>query len=176
MNLNLIEEDCPGKVSGEFADSHSARLAKDALVSEAALDPDHVKIIKPDDAALSRKLEPESHGIALTLVKTHVVLGLAGLLCGLVVSFLLVRFGPALAASSPFLTTIGITTIATFAGLILAGLISLRPDHDPLIIKAKESQRAGHWTVVAHTADSRESVRAQEVLKHRGALACSHTL
>ncbi len=177
MNLSLIEEDHPGKVTGEFTDIQSARQALEALVKEAALNRENIKIIQPDEpASLSRKIEPESRGIAKTLVKTHVVLGVAGLGLGLVVAVLLALFGPAMTSSSPILTITSITTIGTFAGLLLAGFIAIRPDHDPLIVKAKESQRKGHWTVVAHTADAAENAKAQEVMQHTAALASRHTL
>ncbi len=177
MNLNLIGENHPGKVTGEFPDGDAAMLAMEALVEDAALSRDNIKIIQPGDVkSFSRKIEPESHGIARTLVKTHIVLGVGGLGLGLAVSLLLVLFGPPLTASSPILTVTSITTISTFAGLLLAGFISIRPDHDPLIMKARQSQRKGNWTVVAHTEDATENARAREVMQQTAATSSRHSL
>src|SRR5690606_8100210 len=136
-----------------FDDRHSAEAARASLMQRANLSKDDIRIIAPDDPAFSTKVEPESHGIAKTMWKTHVVSGLAGLLFGLTVSALLVLFRPPLTASSPVMTFIAITMISTFSALMWAGFLALRPDHDPLLMRAGHATRTGRWTLVVHTHD-----------------------
>lgn len=165
MNIPMMKESRSGKVSGEFEDRGSAENAKSILLGKAGVDDDDIRIIAPDDPAFSPKVEPESRGIALTMLNAHYVLGVAGLLFGLTVSALLVLFGPPLAASSPVMTFIAITTISTFLSLLWAGFIALRPDHDPLTMRAEHAKRAGRWTLVVHTHDETDTVQARKILE-----------
>lgn len=175
MNIPMMEERHTGKVSGEFEDRRSAEIARAALIERANLSDNDIRLIAPDDPAFSAKVEPESHGIALTMLKTHYVLGVAGLLFGLTVSALLVLFGPPLTASSPVMTFIAITTISTFSALLWAGFLALRPDHDPLIMRAGHAARTGRWTLVVHTGNESSMSEARRILETSSAHS-HHTL
>ncbi len=175
MNIPMMEEHKTGKVSGEFEDRRSAEMARAALVERANLSEADIRLIAPHDPAFSAKIEPESHGIARTMLKTHYVLGVAGLVIGLIVSGLLVLFGPRLTASSPVMTFIAITTISTFSALLWAGFLALRPDHDPLIMRAGHSARTGRWTVVVHTGNEGDMNEARRILETSSAHS-HHTL
>ncbi len=70
-------------VAGLFGRDQDARDAADHIVRDAHLPEKQVKVIGPGDAAMERKLEPEEPGIVHTLIKSHVTLGVLGLIVGL---------------------------------------------------------------------------------------------
>mgnify|MGYP003634900911 FL=1 len=84
------------------------------------------------------------------MVKAHVRFGLIGLVVGLAVAGLLVTVGPALTRSSPLMTFIAFGFFFPVLALLCAGAVSLRPDHDLVIEKARMAKDEGRWTVVAH--------------------------
>jgi hypothetical protein len=56
--------------------------------------------------------------------------------------------------------------IFPFLGLLLAGAISLRPDHDLVVAKARKAAGEGRWTVVVHCTDNDEKDRAKRTMEH----------
>lgn len=176
MKLHVIEERKPGKVGGVFESEAAAKNAVKSLVSEGAINLQNIELLEPRDRSFEEKVEPEDKGIALTLARSHIILGAAGLLAGLLVSTLLVTVGPQLARANPLFTFIPLALIGVFLGLLLAGLISLRPDHDRLINKSRKSARAGRWSVVVHTASTEEKQRAKNVMKKRSAKSVAETI
>lgn len=153
----LLGEKFPHKVSAEYNDQLSADLAVQSLVDNTELPRKQIYVVQPHDPNMSRKIEPEVKGIARTLLKSHIVLGVGGFLLGLLVAALLVTLGPAMTRSSPLLTFIALGFLFPSVGLILAGLVSLRPDHDHLITKTRIATDASRWTVIAH-CDSYEQL------------------
>jgi len=152
------------KVSAVFGDAGQARGAADELVSGLGLRAEQVEVVAPGDRRISRKLEPESAGIAKTLVKSHVVLGAAGAGLGLVVAVVLVLSGIAATASNPVYTFLALGFLGGMLGMLLGGLISLRPDHDPMIRRVERAARTGRWSVVVHARDHDEEHRVKEAL------------
>lgn len=152
-------------VGAEFGSAEAAQSAADAVRSERGLEAAALRIIRPQDPEIERKLEPESRGIAGTLVRAHVVLGVIGLLAGLVTSLLLVALGIRPFAASPVLSAAVVSGFAAIAGLLAGGLFSLRPDHDPIIHRARNSADAGHWFVVVHTRRPQQRKQAVSVLE-----------
>lgn len=160
----LSAEEMDTMVGADFGTAEAARSAARAVRAEPGLPSSGLRIIRPGDPEIDRKLEPESHGIAGTLVRAHLVLGFLGLLGGLVLSLTLVGLGVQPLAASPVTSISVITAFSTVAGLLAGGLYSLRPDHDPIIYRAKSAVRAGHWYVVVHTRKPRERRRAEYIL------------
>jgi hypothetical protein len=153
------------KVGAVFADGTEARRAADELVRHYGLTEDQVRVVAPGDPGLSRKLEPEQTGIAITLVKTHVLLGGAGLVLGLVLAGILVLTDVAAFASSPGYIFLVFAFFGAFFGMLLGGLLALRPDLDHLIIRVKKASRKGRWSVVVHAKDHDEEQRAKDALE-----------
>lgn len=182
MKLHVIEEKKPGKVGGVFESEAAAKNAVKSLVSEGAINLQNIELVEPRDAsperddALEHKMEPEDKGIARTLAKSHLILGATGLLAGLLASTLLITVGPQLARANPLFTFIPLTLIGVFLGLLLAGLISLRPDHDRLINKSRNAAKSGRWSVVVHTANTEEKQRAKNVMKKKSAKSVAETI
>lgn len=164
MRLEIIGESRPGMVSGVFKTESDARNAVASLINEGDFERDHINVVTPNDKHFEEKLEPDQAGIARTLLVSHLVFGLIGLLVGLILSALLTLFGPPLAQSSPMFTTIALALICFFIGLIFAGLVSIRPDHDPIIESTRHAIRSGCWAVVVHTLDKDEMYRAKIVM------------
>ncbi len=67
--------------------------------------------------------------------------------------------------------TIAVITLAAFGlvfGLMFGGLVSLRPDHVPLINQARECSSAGKWFVVVHAKNSNQRDLSKRVLEGLG--------
>lgn len=164
MKLEIIGEKRPGMVSGVFSNEEDAKTAVACLVHEGDFDSENINLVSPNDKYFEQKVEPDEAGIARTLVMSHLVFGFMGLLIGLILAAMLTLFGPPLAQSSPMFTTMALALICFFIGLIVAGLVSVRPDHDPLIVSTREAIRSGSWAVVVHTLDKDEMYRAKIVM------------
>lgn len=149
------------KVSAEYENEQAAKKAVDSLVKESGIPLQQIRVVQPHDPAMARKIEPEASGIGWTLVKSHAVLGCVGLVLGLCVATILVYLGPPITRSSPVLTFIAFGIVLPLVGMLIAGAISLRPDHDLLVDKTRAATDAGHWTVIAHCSDSNEQRRAK---------------
>ncbi|ART80113.1 hypothetical protein [Oceanisphaera avium] len=160
----LLGEDFPHKVSAEYPSRESAEQAVQRLTEHAQIPRTQINIVQPNDPLIARKLEPEVTGIRRTLARSHLVFGGAGLVLGLVVALILVSVGPVLTRSSPLFTFIVFGFFFTIFGLLLAGLVSLRPDHDSMIAKTRTASRTGQWTVIVHCQDQDQQERAKEVV------------
>ena len=153
------------KVAAVFDDGEQARAAAERVRREAAIAPDQVRVLRPDDPAMSRKLEPETRGIARTLARSHITLGIAGLLIGLAAALVLVALDIILFTWNPLYTVIVFGFFGAIAGLLLGGLVSMRPDHDRLIALVRASAREGQWFVLVHARDHEQERRAKDALK-----------
>lgn len=160
----LSAEKFPHKVSAAYHSPELAEQAVKSLIDNAHIPREQIRVVQPNDPHIARKLEPEVGGIRRTLVKSHLVLGGGGFVVGLIASAILTTVGPAVTRSSPVFTFIAIVFLCTLLPLLLAGFISLRPDHDPLIAKTREAAETGQWTVVAHCADTEQQERAANIV------------
>jgi hypothetical protein len=160
----LVGEKFPHKVSAQFDNQPAANQAAQSLVDNAGFERMQIRVVRPHDPDMARKVEPEVKGIAKTLVKSHIVLGVGGLVLGLLVAAVLVTNGPALTRASPLLTFIALGILSPMLGLLIAGAMSLRPDHDILIEKTRSATDAGRWTLIAHCANDEEMARAKAIM------------
>ncbi len=165
--LDAQGEQYTHKVSAEFATRELAEDVVAQLAADSGLAQSRVELVVPGDQQLGSKVEPESRGIARTAFTSHLVLGLAFLVLGLATAWLLVTFGPPLTRSSPVMVFIVLGFFPTLVGLMLAGAITLRPDHDPLIASTRKAAQTVRWTVIVHCADEEQKQRAKELLDFR---------
>lgn len=161
----LQGEKFPHKVSAAYNSQKLAEQAVKSLVEQGQIPREQIRVVKPNDPHIARKLEPEVSGVRRTFVKSHLVLGTAGFIIGIIVAALLTTMGPAVTRSSPTFTYIAIIFLFTLIPLLVAGLISFRPDHDPLIIETREAAGHGQWTVVIHCTDTDQQERASQLIK-----------
>lgn len=167
MNMvSLFGERSLTLVAATFADRRSAADAATEL--RADMPQSEVSLVRPSDAGFARKMEPESQGIWRTAIRSHLVLAPAGLALGAVVAATLLALGWPAAASSPMLATLFFATLGLFAGLMLAGLLTLRPDRSRVTLSIRRRSRAGKWAVVAHPTSPEQSERAVARLRKAG--------
>ncbi|HMN79753.1 MAG TPA: hypothetical protein PKA20_07455 [Burkholderiaceae bacterium] len=156
------------KFAGAYSGEEGARNAASRLEREAGLQPSQIRLLRPSMArtslrsVLSRQIEPEDRGIWRTLVKAHLVFGAVGLALGGVL-YALLRDIPAV-QSSPLMSFGAIMLFSTIAGLLLGGLVSLRPDHYPLMARVRRALSEGDWVVVVHPRSDAQSIIAASIL------------
>ena len=153
-------------VAATFSDPVSAADAATEL--RADMPQVEVDLVRPRDADFARKMEPETTGIWRTAVRSHRVLGPAGLLVGAAAAATLVSLDWPAAASSPMLTALFLSTLGLFAGLMLAGLLTLRPDRSRVTLSIRRRNRAGQWAVVAHPRSPAQSDWVVDRLRKAG--------
>jgi len=175
MDMNVIDEKNPSKVAGTFASEATAKAAQEKLIQQGHFKAADIKIVRPNDADISIKIEPKDSGIAKTLVNSHIVFGTAGLAIGLIIAFLLIMIGPEMFKSSPLLVYFALGFVGSLLGLMLAGGISLRPDQDPLITDTVEASTHNQWSVVVQIDSDEANERAQAIMKET-AESVTHTL
>lgn len=174
MEVEIQDEKHTGRVAAIYNNEAAAKAAKQKLIDNG-ISPGTINIVRPDDSNLSKKIEPESQGIYKTLVKSHGWLGLIGIVVGIVIATILVLVGPEMTRSNPLYTYFVFIFFGVIYGMMMAGGISLRPDHDPLITKTVEASHEHQWTVIVQT-DDREDIDLVKELLEESAISMSETL
>lgn len=144
------------------AETTALRLRQAAGMSEA-----QIKLVGPQDmvgvveAPLSRKLEPESSGIWHTILRAHLVTGLIGMIMGALLYLGLWLLGNASVSSDPVLMLGVMLFFGTIFGLLVGGLLSLRPDHYRVTAAVRKAIKRGGWAVISHPVNQDQT---QEVI------------
>ncbi|MBU2880225.1 MULTISPECIES: HPP family protein [Alteromonadaceae] len=165
MNLKMNEEHHPGKVVGVFEDESTAKKTAEILITKGGVSSDEVAVVSPKDKQFAKKIEPETKQIGRTLLASHIMLGLIGLVIGLLVASSLIISGIQFAVSSPIMLMIATGTLGTFMGLLVAGAASLRPDHDSVVNEVRQGRKNNQWSVVVQTKDKKDIQRAKQLMK-----------
>lgn len=156
-------------IAAAFKDSVTARATAANLARRLGHEgAAQVAVVEPEDNRVAVKVEPHSEGIMRTAVRSHLVLGLMGLAAGLAVGMGAVHGNWAGAAQAPALTVIVAGVLAMFAGMLLAGLLTLRPDHGVVADEVQRAAAAGLWTVVAHPRTHAEALASTALLTAAG--------
>jgi hypothetical protein len=127
-----------------------------------------IAVVSPGDSEVARKMEPDQQGIWRTLLRSHLILGVAGVLAGLLAALMLVLAPWPAAAASPGLTALFAGTFGGFLGMMAGGLVTLRPDHGAVIRKMRASLRLGQWGVVARPQNEASAELAFAALASAG--------
>ena len=106
----------------------------------------------------------EKRATRMALIRWHVLLGAAGFVVGVLCWLFAWYARLALALAMPALTLFVCGAFGAVAGLLLAGLLSLRPAKGWLAAKARDDARAGDFPVVVHATDRQQAHRAREIL------------
>lgn len=150
------------KVAAVFDNRNSAEHAAEDLKHAGVIDPSQVNLVGPGDmtgpvvAPLSRKLEPEPGGIWHTLIRAHVFMGTLGAALGVLLYIALALSGHDAILSTPFMSLWPLVFLGTVLGLMVGGLLTLRPDHYRVIALVRKAVAAGRWAVVTHPATHRQ--------------------
>lgn len=144
------------KIAGVFASKSLAESVVARLKQAASLDDPQVYLVGPQDgaavgsAAFSRKLEPEQAGIWRTLIRAHVVFGVAGLIAGALIYLAFRAMDNTAVASTPGMSLVAMLFVGGSAGLLFGGLMTVRPDHYRVISAVRRAVRRGRWAVIIH--------------------------
>jgi hypothetical protein len=154
----------PARVAARFGNPDRARRAAERLLHDTDLTPRQVRLIDPTAPDVESAIEPENQGIWRTLVRSHVSLGLLGLLAGLVISGSLLLIGFPFAVSQAIMVAVSLGVFGLVIGLLVGGLVTLRPDHSRIYLLATDAARARQWVVIALAAGRAQRDHAHEVL------------
>ena len=146
----------------------SAPRARRRRRCAASSTPPQVKLITPQSADVDIKLEPEGGGIWRTIILAHLWLGIWGGVLGLLAFALLYWGGVPFIEQSPIASVLVLLFFGSTAGLLLGGLVSLRPDHDRYIHATHDAVGQGQFTVVVHALSPEQNARAADFLAGRG--------
>lgn len=163
----LTGEVSGSKVAAVFDDPAMARAAARHVRDALALSDAQVQVLGPGERRPGAKLEPESHGIFRTMLVAHLRLGIAGAVVGLLVFAAFWFAGVAMFVNSPWLSAGVLIVFGAVGGMMLGGLVTLRPDHDPYVQKVYEAIGQGRHAVVVHVFDQAQRKRAVELLESR---------
>lgn len=158
------------KVAGIYSTHDAADAAADQLVQAVGLEPAQMAVAGPGEPldfqrrGLSLKLEPESAGIWRTIVRAHLFAGAFGVIVALLILAALLAIGHPAITSSPGPSLFVALFFGAIFGLMLGGLISLRPDHLRVIGATRRALKRGRWVVVAHPLDAPQTRRVTEAL------------
>lgn len=165
---SLTGEISDSKVAAVFDSEDRARTIARELRAQLGLRDSQVQVISPHDRHPGRKLLPEGRGIFRTILIAHYKLGLAGLALGGLLFAILYAMGVSAVVSSPVLAGLLIVGYGGVFGLMVGGLVSLRPDQDPYLLKVRGALKEGCSAVVVHAFNAEERARAEDALTARG--------
>lgn len=156
------------KIAAVFPRQADARAAAQAVAAALSLGAAQVQVITPSEPHPGRKLEPESRGILRTIVVAHIRLGIAGAVTGVLVFAALHAYGLPFIVNSPVAAALVLLFFGTVAGLMLGGLVALRPDHDRYLEATRDAMEVGKTTVVVHAFSSEQAGQAADLLRAQG--------
>ncbi len=171
----MFGEQSVTKVVGLYNNQSEAEAAAQKAQSLPGMRAGQVRLLGPQDAKVSHReffgstLEPEQRGIFRTIFKTHAITGLAGAVLGVLLFAWLYSRGQPMITSSPLLAFIAIVGFATTFGLLLGGLLTLRPDHIKLITAVRSALAGNRWALVLHPVSEAQVQAAKNLLTSSGA-------
>lgn len=168
MLASVSGEVSDSKVAAIFPDEGTARRIAGNIRSLLNLRPAQVQVVTPADQYPGRKLEPEGRGIFRTILVAHYRLGLAGLVFGALLFAVLTMLQLPAVVQSPWFAAGMMIGYGGVAGLMLGGLVSLRPDHDPYLLKVRGALKDGRSAVVVHAYSSDQRDHAADALSSHG--------
>lgn len=166
--MGLTGEISDHKVAGLIDDEAGAHETAAAVRAETGLNEAHVRVLSPGDDSIGRSLEPESRGIMHTIIRTHLWLGLAGAVVGILAFGIMIALDVKFIVLSPWWSAFLLTGFGAVGGLMLGGAVSLRPDHSPYISASREALKQGKHVVVVHATSTDELKQAETILKQDG--------
>jgi len=159
------------KVAGIYSTAQGAEDARARVLRGGRWADGQVVLLTPADANMSRrgiiskKMDPESSGILRTILRAHLFTAFVGLAVGVGAWGLLISMGNQLIGGSPGLSFMAFAFFGTVFGLMLGGLISLRPDHARLITIVRSALRSGQWVAVAHPFNEKQADEAVDLFR-----------
>lgn len=167
-DIPLTGEVSNSKLAAVFESRATARAAVIVLADQTSLETAQVKVLEPGEKDPDLALEPEGGGIFQTILVAHLWLGLAGVALGAIVFALMLWLGVQLVVSSPWPSAFVLVFLGGMLGLMLGGLVALRPDHDPYILATQDAVAKGRTTLVVHALSPDQAEEAAALLAEMG--------
>jgi len=167
-SMSLTGESSDHKLAAIFASEPAAREAAVKIIDVLGLDDAQTEVVKPGGQDAGKKLEPESRGIWHTLIRAHLWLGLTGAAIGAVAYAVMFFAGVGFVTNNPAQAAM-IIFYCFLVGLLLGGLVTVRPDHARYIRQSKEALDDGKILLAVHARSLKELRRAKSELEKTGA-------
>ncbi len=171
----LFGERSLSKLAGVYGEREAAESAAGRLAGVAGITAAQLRVLGPSDATLShheifaRSVEPEARGIFRTILRSHAILGVVGAAVGVLIFAWLYSTGMSLIVASPYFSFFVIVGFVTAFAMMIAGLLSLRPDHTLLMNELRTALRSSRWAVVVHPTSEPQFDAAKQALQASGA-------
>ncbi|MFL1455386.1 hypothetical protein ACJO5Y_13185 [Marinobacter sp. GN3S48] len=166
-SMSLTGEHGGHKIAAVFDAETDARDVAKALWESTSLTDKQVMVLSPNDRHQGEELEPEDQGIWRTLVRSHIGLGVAGAIGGFMLFLVLNASGIGLIAQNTVVAASVFTAFGAVFGLLLAGAVTIRPDHTPYLIKTQSALREGKYVLAVHASSLQQLQEAKSLLKSR---------
>ena len=153
----------PVDVGARFTSREAAEKAVQRLKSAGITKAGQVEIVAGKGHMRAARGK-EAEATKTALIRWHVALGLVGLLVGALGWLFAWSSGAAVFLSMPVLMLFVCAGFGAIAGLLLGGLLSVRPTKGWLAVAARDDARAGRYPVIVHAADRKQAAKAHEIL------------
>ncbi len=154
-------------VAAAFDDLRTAKRAAIEAASMLGGDGD-VVLVRPGENLVERAPAPDSRGIGVTLIRSHVALVCGGVVVGVLAALALIVDGsPAMTAAPAMLAFLG-GVMGASTGLLAAGLWTLRPDHGAVLARMEERLDLGQFAVVLRPVNEQQTKHACRSLRRAG--------
>ncbi|NSX15492.1 MULTISPECIES: riboflavin biosynthesis protein RibA [Cupriavidus] len=162
----LNAEAASTRIAALFDTKLAASNAAERVCYEAHLKRGQVRLVHPYEAHFGRKLEPENDGIVHTAVRSHLIMAALGAVVGLAVVGILHRQEVDAVMQSPGLAAGAALFLGVMFGMLLAGLMTARPDHQLVITPVREAVQHGRWAVLVHPTTPQQCNEALRALRN----------
>lgn len=127
-----------------------------------------VQLVRPLDPEWGRRLEPEGVGIVRTAIRAHVSCMIVGLTAAVLLFLGLWAAGVTAILSTPVMSLVAMLLFGAMFGLMVGGLLTMRPDHDAVVAPVREAVKQGRWSVVVHPSSRSQLAEAVRTLGQTG--------
>lgn len=153
------------QIASVFESKENAHRAIQNVVKTSVIEAPQITLVEPGDTEFNRKLEGDSKALGNMMWYSHLILGAAGLIIGLIVAYFLVEFGPALTKQNPLFTYVAMISPGLFVGIFVAGLISLRPDRTKIIEVVRKAIKSKHYAVIVNLRRGQSASDISDLMK-----------
>ncbi|TCW30823.1 hypothetical protein [Gulbenkiania mobilis] len=169
MNVSMLfGERALTKLAGVCDTPDRANAVAQRLQRDGHLSQEQVQVVFPNDPKFSLKLEPEPRGMVKTAARTHLILGGLGLVVGLLAYGLMWLLHVDFVILSPVASFLAAIILGLVFGMLLGGLVAIRPDHTVVVETVRKAVDTGKCAVIAHPKSEKERADTTRILKEAG--------
>jgi hypothetical protein len=161
--IDVTMDPAPVDVGARFNSKEAAESAVQQLKSAGIVKAGQVEIVAGKGLMRAARGK-ESQATKTALIRWHVVLGVGGLLVGVLAWLFAWYSGAQVFLTMPVLMLFVCAAFGAIAGLLLGGLLSIRPTKGWLAVAARDDARAGRYPVIVHATDRKQAAKARKIL------------